>query len=69
MHENPTSDREKRDFLSPTPTGAVHEYDNMIGPPNYKMATVTLKGYVKRSVRLIIKKMAYQLLYSIIHSI
>jgi hypothetical protein len=51
------------------PTGAVQTYGNMICLPDYKMATVTLKGYVKRSVQLIIKKMAYQLLNSIIHSI
>ena len=51
------------------PTGAVQTYGNMICLPDYKMTTVTLKGYVKRSVQLIIKKMAYQLLYSIIHSI
>ncbi len=29
------------------PTGAVHAYDNMIWPPNNKMVTVTLEGYVK----------------------
>ena len=38
------------------PTGAVQTYGNMICLPDYKMATVTLKGYVKRSVQLIIKK-------------
>ena len=47
------------------PTGAVQTYGNMICLPDYKMATVTLKGYVKRSVQLIFKIMAYQILYSI----
>ena len=29
------------------PTGAVHAHDNMIWPPNNKMVTVTLDGYIK----------------------